>query len=253
MLNLGSVIPRFKQRAEGEARPETRFQNRRGVFVVLIILGVLVFCGWNLTRCAQPMDGADKVLSGSGGVTSTPKPGVVPLNSVGGEIPTPRVVAVQVTATRVPSVISCRMNSDFRQGGVFLPTLTKVMVSGFSFAKGGLVEVSGAGWIPQSQVACDGDVAVLEKQYLETVTSTVTPLPSVTPTRPRIVVSVPTVQPTYTPYPTPAPIDVNGMWFDVRGCLVVAVWNVREIYVNREPATGGQTYCDVREIRVVVK
>ncbi len=86
---------------------------------------------------------------------------------------------------------------------------------------------------------------------------TATAAPTIAPTQTPYIIYKSVTLPTYTPYPTATPLPaLNGLWFDSSGCLVVSIWNVREIYVTQStesPAVGGETYCDVREFRVVVR
>jgi len=95
----------------------------------------------------------------------------------------------------------------------------------------------------------------IEKLITVVVERVVTNVPTVTlsPTQTPHIIYKSVERPTLAPYPTYTPFpQVNGIYFQ-DGCLVVSIWNVREVYVNKSPAVGGQRYCDVKDFRVVVK
>lgn len=97
---------------------------------------------------------------------------------------------------------------------------------------------------------------VVQKIQTVVIERVVTSVPTQTPvpTQTARIVYKSVVQPTYTPYPTFTPVSqVNGVYFDSQGCLLLSVWNVQAVYVNKTPAVGGERYCDVREFRMVVK
>lgn len=233
-----------------QSKNETRFyalmRYRRYAFIGLM---VLVLCA--------PMYYLVSQMGGRSSAASNPTPMFAP--SV--VVPTSFVERVERSKTRVASSMDCYSLRDIRMDDYLIPVRSRVRVSGFTYASGGLVEIGGA-WIPQGFVDCGEGLDQLESAYLPTVTPTkvVTPvsLVPVSTQTPIIRYVNPSPYPTYTPYPTPVAVssgsaDVNGIWFDVSGCIHFSMFGIREIYVNGRPAAGGMVVCDVRDFRVIVK
>jgi hypothetical protein len=233
-------------------QPERQFQLRR--LIVIILLGVFLIglCGWMAQGLLNPLGNGKKEL--------------IPVKTSSAAA----VTAVVITATPLPVVgrvgagLDCVAVTDILSSNVFIPAHGKVIVSGFTFARGGLVEISGAGWFEQGYVRCNGDLRNVERPYLPTFTPTVrvgsTQVVGVSTATSviRYVQKESTPYPTYTPYPTSianfAMSGVfNGVWFDSNNCLHLAIYGVREIYINGAPAVGGTVVCDVREFRVVAQ
>lgn len=236
------VSPIALKQTKKEQRFYALMRYRR--YALLALIGVIM--------CAPFLFFASQI-SGQRRPTPTPT-SVVGLASV----PTVELRVATSRPTVKPTVYECYSNSDIRFADKFIPVRSKVIVTGFTYANGGLVQVAGA-WLDASMVRCGGDLALLEVSYFATVTPFPTNTPvvnAVVPTA-RIVYVNPSPYPTYTPYPTSVLVsqsqDVNGIWVDGAGCYHFSIYNVREIYVNGLPAAGGNVICDVRDFRVVVK
>jgi len=242
--------PRQLVQDERKTRPERRFEARRVLFILLPIIFILFVAFIGIRACQNPMGGG---LAAKGRAV-TPTAALVQL---GGAIPTP----VIVVATRARDLgLDCRIVSDVERGGFFLPSQSKVLVVGFSFAAGGLVEVSGFGWMPQGNVKCDGsasDMYALEKMYSVqyTPTARVTSVPERTQTPVRIYINAPT----HTPYPTFTPLPTGAAFFnsvsrESDSCWRFSVAGVREIWVDgRTPVAGGSLVCGITRFEVVIQ
>ena len=249
---------REAQAAQGEkiddrvTRPERRFEARRVVWIVFLLIplgciGFLVMRG-----CLSPMSGVD---------------------SLGGSRRTPTAVSVAVLGSTVvapspvPSVgargsLPCYMLADVVFDGGVLPVSGRVLVSGYTFARGGRVLVSdpNAGWIDAGYVRCDGDISLLERSYF--VTPTASLFPTLTPTVERATLTPLRVYvnlPTHTPYPTYTPFPVVsasglGVYRESVDCWYFDVSGVREIWINGgTPVAGGSVHCGIENFKVVVR
>lgn len=249
---------------EASQRPENRFKLGR----LLALVGcVLLVCGFSavvINNLSHPTSGMDSF--GNIGRKTPTLSTVGMLGDLGRATPT-LISFAPSQSNRPPTSLDCTAVTDLENGRVVIPAASKILATGFTFSGSGMVEVSGFGWVSQGWVRCSGDLRILEKPYIVTVTPTFLPSPTivreispVATATARIIYLKADPLPTYTPYPTPSgfgyassDVTLNGMWFDGAGCLHVSIYGVKEIYVNDAAASGGSVFCDVRNFKVVVQ
>lgn len=220
------------ERLNTPLRPERMFGMGRKVRLAVILAGFLFVIGFILQQCNRPLE-----ISSMAKSANAASPSQTPLRM---ELPQ---VATLAPAISTPAVVGDSVNCwalvDVDLGPLVIPAESLVRVTGWTGARGGLVQVQGS-WEPESDFRCAVSPHAFERPYLMSPSPTAARYsqPSVVRT---VIVTVPA--PTSTP--------VNGIWRDADGCWMVNLSGVREIWVNGRGTSNGK-YCGITDFRVVV-
>lgn len=244
-------------------RPENAFVRRRLLMAVGLIFILLAACGTIWMQVSDPgrsmregLKAQENAMRTTEAQTRAAKTAVItpaPTRIVVEAMPAPPTAAataprVAVTQNNVPAQpagsLTCWANEDLPLGLGIYPRDSLVRVTGWTAARGGMVDIEGV-WFSEKQVRCNGDVRALERTFMLVPTKTPAPYRAPAAATPVIV---------YVPAPTVAPQPTgqqNGITVERSGCINVHIWGVSEIWIDGKGVSSG-TYCGVREMKIVV-
>lgn len=233
-------------------RPEKKFEGRRRVYFSLLVAGLIGLALFVCSGLSNPFGGVKNAVSIA---ASTPS-GAAPTS-----IPTLVLSAGQIRPIGSDqgvkdAAITCRLIGDVLHNNVLLPADSMVYVTGWSAARGGVVQFAVGNspqWFPATSVRCFDDVRKLEKPFhveytpTPTVSRRTSSVSSEAPSAPIIRVVTAFPLPTLVQItPTPRP----GIYIDSYGCWVISVEGVKAIYVDGRGVSVG-TFCGITELKVI--
>ena len=234
-----------------EERPERSFEGRRRIWIIIILVLLFLFVAFVMQKCATPTSGAENLLRTGNPPTKSGNP--TPTAIVGA---LPQLISTPLPSqpTAIPikpgGSVVCRANGDVLGSSFILPANSLVRVTGYSQARGGIVQIEGK-WFNAADFRCEQDYTVLEVPYKIDATATRERSSALAiPQPPLPIPSLSIPFPTSTPIPSPTATPLNGIWRD-GDCWQVQVNGVEAIYVNGRGTSTGR-YCVVNEIRIVI-
>lgn len=238
-------VPVSPESLRPATRPERKFELRRAVMLIILVLGILLLCQPIIAGVFNPSKGTDRLLDSARAQAVTPT--VVSQFQIDSRA---QPLGQSLSQIRGDISIACRAIYDFDLNGIRVPANAQVIATGYTAALGGLVEVTTGtvhDWVSGNSLRCFDDVRRLEKPY-SLPTATMTPTsrrqsvvqaaPISTPLAP-VVVTVIAAAPTF-----------KGVWVDDSGCWHVTIEGVKQIFVDGKGVSIG-VYCNSSEIKVI--